>query len=238
MKTITPHHYERIYLAGPMRHIEYFNFPAFAEAAKRLRELGFKVWSPAESDIVNDDFDPTKDQPRSMSHYMSRDLPEVCQADAIAVLPGWETSEGAQIEVHVARALCKPIVDVKTLEMLSPDNSPDKVSGEVRITDPNTGGQKGEKLAAFNLLPVEPMEEVACVYGRGAKKYSPDNWRRGYKWSLSYAALIRHAMAFWRGESRDELGNHHLACVVWHCLTMMWFEKHRPELDDRADKPT
>src|SRR5688572_21466493 len=91
----------RLYLAGPMRGIPEFNFPAFADATKRLREYGFEVWSPAEEDIAQDGFDPTKDKALEMSHYMKRDLPEVCNSDAVAVLPGWEKSKGASLEVHV-----------------------------------------------------------------------------------------------------------------------------------------
>jgi len=213
----------------------------------RLRAIGFTVFSPAELDIKKDGFDPKKDTPLPMSHYMVRDLPLVCNADAIAVLPGWETSDGAKLEVHVARTLGKPIVDAEMLTEVSlmclsyPHlhalaAASKNTFDEVRTTDPKTGGQKGSKLERFDLIPAEPLEELARVYGRGAAKYSDNNWMKGYKWGLSFAALMRHAWKFWRGESRDELGNSHMACVAWHALTLMWFEKHRPELDDRIDK--
>lgn len=106
----------RLYLAGPMRGKPDYNFPAFHAATRRLREWGFEVWSPAENDVTQDGFDPTKDKAREMSHYMKRDLPEVCHADAVAVLPGWEHSEGARLEVHVCRAIGHPVIDAETLE--------------------------------------------------------------------------------------------------------------------------
>jgi len=101
----------KIYIAGPMRNYPLFNFPAFAEATKKIRELGHEVSSPAERDMQEDGFDPAKSEPRSMSYYMTHDLPEVCKADAVVVLTGWEHSGGARLEVMVAMSLKKQILD-------------------------------------------------------------------------------------------------------------------------------
>lgn len=79
---------------------------------------------------------------------------------------------------------------------------------------------------------------MARHYGRGAEKYEDNNWRRGYEWSLSYAALQRHATAFWGGEDVDpETGSHHLAAVAFHAFAMMEWGRTHPEMDDRH-KPT
>lgn len=40
----------RVYLAGPMRGVPHFNFPAFHAAAAELRARGYVVFSPAEAD--------------------------------------------------------------------------------------------------------------------------------------------------------------------------------------------
>lgn len=108
------------------------------------------------------------------------------------------------------------------------------MSDEVRITDPNTGGQKGVKVERYDLVPSHAMDEVAAVYGRGAQKYAERNWEKGYKWGLSLGALERHLNKFKQGESRDELGNHHLAAVVFHALALMTFEKFSLGTDDRS----
>ncbi len=110
---------------------------------------------------------------------------------------------------------------------------------ERRITDPKTGGQKGEKLARFDLLPARQLVKIAEHYGRGAEKYAARNWEAGYRWSLSYGALQRHAHAFWAGEDNDpETGSPHLAAVVFHALALMEFTETHPELDDRPRRTT
>ena len=108
---------------------------------------------------------------------------------------------------------------------------------EKRITNAVTGGQKGSKAARFDLLPPGPLWKVAELYGRGAEKYAPRNWQRGYDWSLSFAAMMRHAWQFWRGEDVDpETGCPHLASVVFHAFAMMEFSDTHPELDDRPHR--
>jgi len=60
------------------------------------------------------------------------------------------------------------------------------------------------------------------------------NWERGYAWSKSFGALMRHAWAFWRGEDIDEeTGSHHLAAVVFHAFALMEYSQTHPEKDDR-----
>lgn len=124
---------------------------------------------------------------------------------------------------------------------------------EVRVTDPKTGGQKGQKLERFDLIPVEPMVALARLYGQGAIKYDDDNWRRGYSWRLSIGAAGRHMAKWLMRQSYDtanglkggpieidangkpiHTGEHHLICVVWHCFTLLMFELHGLGTDDRA----
>jgi hypothetical protein len=105
---------------------------------------------------------------------------------------------------------------------------------EVRSTDPDTGGQKGVKLARFDLIPVDPLTQLAEHYGRGAEKYAPRNWEKGYDWSKSYAALCRHLFAFWGGEDLDEeTGSSHMVAVMWHAAALLEFARTHPEKDDR-----
>lgn len=110
--------------------------------------------------------------------------------------------------------------------------------GEVRVTS-STGGQKGTKPARFDLLPPRALTTVAELYGKGAEKYDDHNWRKGYDWSLSFAAMMRHAWAFWGGEDIDpETGLPHMASVAFHALGLLEFMVEQPEFDDRFKPAT
>lgn len=98
-----------------MRGIPEYNFPAFYEAAEQLRSRGHVVWSPAENDVEKDGFNPATDTAQPMLHYMKRDLPEVLNADAVVVLPGWEQSEGAKLETHVAKMCGIPVHSIESM---------------------------------------------------------------------------------------------------------------------------
>ena len=107
---------------------------------------------------------------------------------------------------------------------------------EENIIDPDTGGQKGRKSEEYALIPVEPLAEVARVYGYGAQKYEPNNWRKGYAWSLSYSALQRHINAFWSGERIDpESGLHHLAHATFHLFSLMTYDGVGSDFDEAQD---
>lgn len=87
-----------------------------------------------------------------------------------------------------------------------------------------TGGRKEVKEAQYSLIPPRALRALAEVYGRGAKKYERHNWARGYDWSASHDALLRHIQAFWDGKDYDdESGQHHLAHAAWHCFTLYVF---------------
>lgn len=84
----------KIYLAGPMRGYRDSNFPAFHEAAASLRSQGHYVFNPAEQDGDN------------IRELMKTDLSWICDhAEAIAILPGWQTSTGVKAELALATAI-------------------------------------------------------------------------------------------------------------------------------------
>lgn len=100
-----------------------------------------------------------------------------------------------------------------------------------------TGASKEVKVERYDLIPVGPLRLVAKHYGLGARKYADRNWEKGYDWSLSYAALQRHATQFWGGEDVDEeLGSPHLAAVIFHAMALLEFAQTRPDYDNRPDK--
>jgi hypothetical protein len=115
---------------------------------------------------------------------------------------------------------------------------------EVRVTDPNTGGQKGQKLARFDLGIPEFDWALAELDGMGARKYDDRNWLKGYKWGLSVGALKRHLTSWLQGESYDvcsdecspdcveHTGAHHLVAAAWHARALFTFEVRGLGTDD------
>lgn len=104
------------YVAGPMRGLPNFNFPAFVSCATYLRRFQDtkQVFNPAEHDL---EVDPYMEQrpgffegdikrlPGFDFHEAMRwDLARVTESDAIVLLPGWEISSGAAHEKYVAEA--------------------------------------------------------------------------------------------------------------------------------------
>ena len=86
----------RVYLSGPMSGLPDLNFPAFHAEAARLRALGHDVVSPAE---VNPDHSMPWEQ------CLRADIKALCDCDTIALMPGWENSKGAHLELHVAHRI-------------------------------------------------------------------------------------------------------------------------------------
>ena len=103
-----------IYIAGPMRGLPLFNFPAFDRAAELLRADRWTVYNPAEADRDNgfDETGHTGNEP--ITELVNFDLREalasccefIClEADAIYMLEGWEKSLGATAERALALAI-------------------------------------------------------------------------------------------------------------------------------------
>lgn len=95
---------KRIYIAGPMSGIENFNYPAFNEAAAKLRSLGYHVENPAES------------QPPACGTwegYMRNAIPQMLACEMVALLPNWENSRGACLEVHVALEIGMRVLEIE-----------------------------------------------------------------------------------------------------------------------------
>ncbi len=86
-----------IYLSGPMSGLPEHNVPLFNRTTKLLRKKGFRVINPAELDA--------KEHCRSWEECLRRDIRELSRCTDIATLPGWKKSRGANLEVHIGKAL-------------------------------------------------------------------------------------------------------------------------------------
>ena len=119
----------KIYLAGKMRGVPNFNFPAFNSAAEYLRSLGDEVFNPAERDNTKHGTDisagntegsveqAAKQHGFNLREALGADLAYICaHADVVVLLPGWEDSKGARAEKATAEALGLKVIRIEKLK--------------------------------------------------------------------------------------------------------------------------
>jgi Domain of unknown function (DUF5664)/Domain of unknown function (DUF4406) len=273
--------YETIYIAGPMRGISDFNFPAFDEAEAYLRSLpelkDWEIISPANIDRSRGIEDTSGvGAPVSLESFQSCmriDLAIVARSHAVFLMKGWEGSEGANDEVFVANTcgvelwiaeydekgqidghyVSGPIIPPKIGSKEWQDTAfhgyqkpfseegeayvlanGERHVGEVRVTDPLTGGQKGSKPAQLGSIDPVALLALARVGGMGAEKYERGNYLKGYKWSLSTDAADRHLLLFEAGENLDrDSGIPHTAHAAWNLLALTSYVLRGLGTDDR-----
>jgi hypothetical protein len=117
-------------------------------------------------------------------------------------------------------------------------------------TNPDAGAQSVEALGVaavkfdgekprFDLIPPEAMIELAQLYSFGAQKYCDRNWEKGFRYGRTFAAMMRHAWAWFGakltgGDGVDpETGQSHMVSVAWNAFALITFEKRGIGIDDR-----
>jgi hypothetical protein len=96
-----------IYISGPISSPDpervKANKAKFSEAESILRELGHEPVNPVNNGLPDD---------ASWAQHMRADIKMMMDCTHVAVLPGWENSKGARIEVYLAGQLEMPVKDV------------------------------------------------------------------------------------------------------------------------------
>jgi hypothetical protein len=88
-------------------------------------------------------------------------------------------------------------------------------------------GRKDDSLKErWDLLPVELLEVTAKVLTHGARKYGANNWKQVENLKERYySALLRHLVAWRKGEHCDqETGLHHFGHIMCCLLFIYWKE--------------
>lgn len=92
---------KKLYLSGPMTGVPDLNRPAFNAAAKALRSAGYAVVNPPELD---------RNEPRTTwKECLQRDIRHMMLCGAVATLPNWTKSRGANLEIYVGKKLSYPV---------------------------------------------------------------------------------------------------------------------------------
>ena len=112
----------KVYIAGPMSSVfPDWNQTGFAEAEQWLTQQGMEPVNPhslhpppppmSEVDFESDLWK------QAWCQYVRTDIATMMTCDAVLVLPGWERSEGARIEVWLAQRLR---MDIKAFQKQYP----------------------------------------------------------------------------------------------------------------------
>jgi len=108
-------------------------------------------------------------------------------------------------------------------------------------TAPKDAAKEGKPRPS--LLPMDILIDFICpAYEEGDIKYERESHRRGFPVTDLIDALDRHKKAFVAGEDYDPetkekygIDKHHVAAMVFCCLSLLHTLKYHPHLDDRRD---
>lgn len=79
------------------------------------------------------------------------------------------------------------------------------------------------KWSLVHFKSLEPMIEVLEF---GAKKYAPDNWKKGLDKKEILESMMRHLAALMDGESKDsESGISHMGHIMCNAMFYNFFDK-------------
>ena len=134
----------KYYLAGPMTGYPQFNFPMFKSVTAGLRKIGYEIVSPLETDepemqeIAWKSTDGAHDAQftETWGEVLAKDVILIAdEIEGIILLPKWNKSKGARLEVFVALMCGHPVwtVNPDTLNMrvISPKTIMEKISESI-----------------------------------------------------------------------------------------------------------
>lgn len=103
--------------------------------------------------------------------------------------------------------------------------------------EPKLAARHNDGKLPMDLVPTDAIKAMASVLKVGMAKYQKRNWEQGAYFSVPYASLMRHLLAFWEGEDYDqESGELHIAHILTNAAFLLRYYNEFPELDDRPKK--
>lgn len=115
----------KVYLAGPMRGYSNWNFPLFKQARELWQSKSHHVYCPARLiDALGYNLDDETVDHARLTHVLQSDILCLCNSNALALLPNWEGSTGATMEVAAAQFLKLPVYHALTMDRIHPECCP------------------------------------------------------------------------------------------------------------------
>jgi hypothetical protein len=91
----------KLYIAGPMTGLTDLNYPTFFAAAEQLVDAGHEPINPARAE--------GREGCKTWADYMRVGIRDVLDCEGVALLEGWENSQGATLERFIAIRLDVPV---------------------------------------------------------------------------------------------------------------------------------
>jgi hypothetical protein len=95
-----------------------------------------------------------------------------------------------------------------------------------------------EKKLKWSLVDFKSLEDMVRVLEFGAKKYEPENWKKGLYTREIIESMIRHLTEFLNGEDNDIESNlPHTGHILCNAMFLSYMMREKPEFDNRFKKP-
>lgn len=143
-----------------------------------------------------------------------------------------------EMVVSLGRAIKLRLIDGEKADKIAYDLSHEAYEENVAKTRGTAVGKDGsgkddraDGKLRWDLLPLAEIEDIVRVYTEGAKKYADSSWQDipdGFNRYLG--ALMRHLVAYTKGERYDKEGFMHLSAVCWNAIALLYYDKHNKGL--------
>lgn len=117
---------KKVYISGPMTGIPDYNRSEFKKAEDKFTQMNFEVINPHNlftKEELDEIFSKVKSkeitEEDAWGIFMKRDIEHLMKCDFVAILPYWETSRGANLELANAKAVKMPIINADTLQEMT-----------------------------------------------------------------------------------------------------------------------
>lgn len=149
-----------------------------------------------------------------------------------------------EMVVSLGRAIKLRLIDGEKADKIAYDLSHEAYEENVAKTRGTAVGKDGsgkddraDGKLRWDLLPLAEIEDIVRVYTEGAKKYADNSWQDipdGFNRYLG--ALMRHLVAYTKGERYDKEGFMHLSAVCWNAIALLYYDKHNKGLIEWKDQ--
>ena len=75
----------------------------------------------------------------------------------------------------------------------------------------------------YNLVPLEPLKDLAIHFTTGAKVHDRDNWKKATDMNTFKESMFRHLIAVLEGDKNED----HISSLIWNSMALKWHEQYK-----------